>query len=620
MRLSKVEIEGYKSVRDKLVLHVDSHVTVLLGANDHGKTNVLTALEHLNPDSPFVADTDPCYDTADKAHLPSLRCDFQLEEQERATLLDAEKKHRAAHPPSAAEGASMPSEAVTGTLATGFAHADLSLNAVPKLLVLTRSGVGNKLIPSLDGISEEVVSQFIKDHLPRVELIRPLDRAPDSVTHKDLADEKGDFMRGIFYHAGLDPETAEQWFKQDDVTMKRLEQASIELTNSLKASWSQGANLSFRLMHNSKDSSIELRISDPAVRIQYVRASRRSSGFTHFFTLKTILYGRERDNPASSYIYLFDEPGVYLHPDGQRDLLKALDAIGTTNQVIYTTHSIFMVNKSYPSRHRLIVKDKNGTRIDSKPYQGRWGPAIDALGWAYSGTILFANYVLLTEGDSDPIYLQALFQKLISQEKSSVDLNSFTAIPMGNARDGIALIKMLRESNAAPDMAVLVDGDPAGVKIIEILQPILGYYDLKAKAFSLDEGCEIEDYLPLQKDGYLIALARYATKIATTGSREESRVKEVHGKLLEQFGTKYPSGTTVKGLASWAEEVVAGIVGLTESPSKSGVAREYVNLLHEMGKIDDSELIRITPLCARIEKVLGIPRMEAPSTEVINPG
>jgi predicted ATPase len=104
----------------------------------------------------------------------------------------------------------------------------------------------------------------------------------------------------------------------------------------------------------------------------FVNASRRSSGFTHFFTLKTILHARERESLANSYIYRFDEPGTYLHPSGQADLIRELDAISRANQVVYATHSIFLVNRTFPARHRLIVKDQSGTRIDGKPYLGRW--------------------------------------------------------------------------------------------------------------------------------------------------------------------------------------------------------------------------------------------------------
>ena len=50
MILRKVSIRGFRSVRELQELHIDQFVTVLIGANDHGKTNLLDAIRALNTD------------------------------------------------------------------------------------------------------------------------------------------------------------------------------------------------------------------------------------------------------------------------------------------------------------------------------------------------------------------------------------------------------------------------------------------------------------------------------------------------------------------------------------------------------------------------------------------
>ena len=47
MHLVKVEIDGYRSFSSRVPLQLDDSVTVILGANDHGKSNFLEALTHL---------------------------------------------------------------------------------------------------------------------------------------------------------------------------------------------------------------------------------------------------------------------------------------------------------------------------------------------------------------------------------------------------------------------------------------------------------------------------------------------------------------------------------------------------------------------------------------------
>ena len=55
MKLQKIRIEGYRSILKPLEIFLDSRVTVVLGANDHGKTNLLAAIRHLNTDLKFVS-------------------------------------------------------------------------------------------------------------------------------------------------------------------------------------------------------------------------------------------------------------------------------------------------------------------------------------------------------------------------------------------------------------------------------------------------------------------------------------------------------------------------------------------------------------------------------------
>ena len=50
MRLNKVIISGFRSVKNEEILRTDERTTILIGANDHGKTNLLAAIQCLNDD------------------------------------------------------------------------------------------------------------------------------------------------------------------------------------------------------------------------------------------------------------------------------------------------------------------------------------------------------------------------------------------------------------------------------------------------------------------------------------------------------------------------------------------------------------------------------------------
>ena len=605
MRLTRVEIEGYRSIRARVDLRVERDVTVLLGPNDHGKTNILSAFEHLNKDRPFDSDRDLNWDLTEQHDaFPSLTFHFRLDDTHRDVLLQWLQDSDDQDPQDDLSDTTEPSEY-------------FDLTDIPRDFTVQVTGVDATRDYRAGRIPSSLLEEFAEQFLPRVEIIRPHERIPDAVSVHQLKDEAYEFMRGILYYAGIEPADAEALFTQNDATMRQLKKASVTLNRRLKEGWIQGEDLHYELSHDSASEQVLLRIEDPAVGSRMVRASRRSSGFTHFFALKTILYARQRDHVANRYIYLFDEPGIYLHPSGQYDLIAVLDAIGEHNQVLYSTHSLFMLNKTFPARHRLIVKDDSGTKMDGKPYVGRWGPAIDELGFSLAGTVLFAQYVVLAEGESDPVLLQAVFQKLVEWGKASVDLNAFSVIPTGNSRNTDALIRILTEGANAPSVLVVVDGDSGGRQRLKSLRALLRSHSIDS--YALPKNTTIEDHLPAPGRTYVAAVARYTARIAATLGRNERSQQQIEDALREALQKEESLRKNVTfGIANRAIEHARVIAGLDSSPSKLGVARDYVDILSQ-SKPDDfktPQLKRSLDLLKVIQRMLGIPELKEPDQRV----
>jgi predicted ATP-binding protein involved in virulence len=65
-------------------------------------------------------------------------------------------------------------------------------------------------------------------------------------------------------------------------------------------------------------------------------------------------------------VLLLDDLGVYLHRSGQRDLVATLERIAKSNQIVFSTHSPFMVDREKLMRIRIISKKEGkGTCIRS---------------------------------------------------------------------------------------------------------------------------------------------------------------------------------------------------------------------------------------------------------------
>jgi predicted ATP-dependent endonuclease of OLD family len=70
-------------------------------------------------------------------------------------------------------------------------------------------------------------------------------------------------------------------------------------------------------------------------------------------------------------ILLLDEPGLSLHPWAQRDLSAFFENLASTNQIVYTTHSPFLVDADMLDRVRKVyVSDDGSTKCSPDLRQG----------------------------------------------------------------------------------------------------------------------------------------------------------------------------------------------------------------------------------------------------------
>ena len=143
-------------------------------------------------------------------------------------------------------------------------------------------------------------------------------------------------------------------------------------------------------------------------------------------------------------ILLLDEPGLTLHGKAQGDLLRYFDEkLAPRHQVIYTTHSPFMVPADNLPAVR-IVED----RI-FQPRPGQWTsegtkvrddtlatdrdtlfPLQGALGYEITQTLFVGKHTLLIEGPGDILFLESLSSALVRRGKTGLN-RRWTMCPAG---------------------------------------------------------------------------------------------------------------------------------------------------------------------------------------------
>lgn len=122
-----------------------------------------------------------------------------------------------------------------------------------------------------------------------------------------------------------------------------------------------------------------------------------------------------RAKKTGNNIILIDEPGLYLHANAQRDILKNLENASAESQIIFSTHSPYLIEADKLDRIRLVRKlEKKGTVIENKLHSSgdkeTLTPILTAIGLELNQGIVAANRVnnIVVEGPSDYFYLTAL--------------------------------------------------------------------------------------------------------------------------------------------------------------------------------------------------------------------
>lgn len=156
--------------------------------------------------------------------------------------------------------------------------------------------------------------------------------------------------------------------------------------------------------------------------------------------------------PSRQVVYLFDEPGISLHVNAQKELLNLFaDLASKGNQIVYTTHSPYMLDtaNSGIERIRATVKDESGiTKIYRTAYhpdiapdaqEDTLTPIIRALGMSISDTFgpAYEKFNVVTEGISDCVYLLCVGKKL------GIDLSNYAFIPVVGASNLINVCTIL---------------------------------------------------------------------------------------------------------------------------------------------------------------------------------
>ncbi|SFT04381.1 AAA family ATPase [Halostagnicola kamekurae] len=321
---------------------------------------------------------------------------------------------------------------------------------------------------------------------------------PDSVGLDSIQDESytGPYV-DLLEYAKLTPDELEHIDPGE--THRRRQEVEERLNNDLNRHWVQGE---IEVQIELTSSQVGLQIYDETG--EHTVPSDRSTGFRWFLSFYLSILAGE-NSKVDKNILLLDDPGVHLHPYGLKRLRESLDSFGEETQLVYSTHSPFLLESNEIDNIRLLKRESsNGTQVYSlleapDPVdRDALAPVRTSLGATMAESLFTGSATVLVEGVSDKYYLEGFSDFFAGDRKLSlkpgtniIDVSGSKAVYFAKLVDaeGFEFVILLDDDNGGSNQYEnLIDSGISSDKVVFVSDAI--DRELEADAIT------IEDLLP----------------------------------------------------------------------------------------------------------------------------
>lgn len=303
--------------------------------------------------------------------------------------------------------------------------------------------------------------------------------------------QKYPFICDLFRKAGVN---IKEFFKADDHKKRNLlDDVNKFISNLIQERWTQ-QDLEFRFeFTTNKNIKFDLFDNGKIIDLNY-----RGDGFKWFFKF-LMTFNEQFGDTIKNQIILLDEPGDYLHPGAQKLLLEQLEDLAKYNQIIYTTHSPFMINQMFPERIIHFKKKKGVTEIKRPWKEGVFDDLLlsSTLGYDLTGLFNWGEFNVFIEGITDKIILEKVILVKIKKDNEIIlNLNRFSLLPIGGV-DYLENFIRVAQKTGAKYLAFLDNDKAAKDKTGRYHNRPKDHLDTIDHIVFLDDEKSLEDYIPV---------------------------------------------------------------------------------------------------------------------------
>jgi predicted ATPase len=262
------------------------------------------------------------------------------------------------------------------------------------------------------------------------------------------------------------PGDAEGWRHYRDQLDRRayqLNSASRRLTEELRSVWKPDAKRGeaerLRILADGQYLKVVVE-DDLGVEIEL---DQRSEGFQWLVSFFVVFFAESAEKHRNS-ILLLDEPGLSLHGLKQQEFRSTISRLSESNQLLYTTHSPFLIGPDELNRVRVVeMTDRRaGTKVHTNMTAedpAALLPLQESLGYDLAEGLFSQQRNLLLESLTDFWYIDAVAQML--REAGIVDLNPRIELVPTNGAAKVAYFATILHAKKLK-VAALLDSDTNG--------------------------------------------------------------------------------------------------------------------------------------------------------------
>ena len=338
---------------------------------------------------------------------------------------------------------------------------------------------------------------------------------------------------------------------------RKLITGSRELTRKINEAWHPDEN-SFEARFLKVEADGQLLTFDVSEdNDRWVKFNERSNGYQWLVSFYITLVS-EANGAYKDAIFLLDEPALSLHGLKQVRFRDTLSCLASRNQIIYTTHSPFLVDPHELGIVRVVELDKEeGTKVDDKlgnrDPQSIY-PLQAALGYNLASSLFSQKRNFVVEGFTDLRYIQTTTDMLYNSNQ--VELNDMVTIIPAKSASLVPIYAVILAKNDLK-VGVLLDSDNEGDRQVERsdLTEVIGDKNiLRVKQFlnnSKIKAAEVEDML---RD----TLAQIASEKYRNGDLvdiiERRSTQSIVAILKKEIGSRFRKSDLVRSYAQWTRK------------------------------------------------------------------